>query len=144
MCVCEAHHYFFVFTVFSCRGGPIELHDKPFQKDVVDLVIFVISLNSAYVYTDPILATQYMTNLKRTQNLPQLSLQCQPIQLCNHLDLSIGAHTYRWLQYSSNQTIPAAGVAVGIVNYSRCGSNNLQIISLNTTVDVIRVSKVNI
>ena len=136
--------YFFVFTVFSCRGGPIELHDKPSQKDVVDLVIFVISLNSVYVYTDPILATQYMTNLKKTQNLPQLSLQCQLIQLCNHLDLSIGAHTYGCLQYSSNQTIQAAGVAVGIVNYSRCGSNNLKIISLNTTVDVIRVSKVNI
>ena len=33
MCVCEVHDHFFVFTmkitVSSCKGDPIELHDKP-------------------------------------------------------------------------------------------------------------------
>ena len=96
VCVCEAHHYFFVFTVFSCRGGPIELHDKPSQKDVVDLIIFVISLNSAYVYRDPILATQYMTNIKEDTKLTSAILAMSTNSALQSLR-SLYRRSYLWM-----------------------------------------------
>ena len=75
------------------------LHD---QKDTVASVIFAILPNSAWHSYRSCNATQYMTNLKETQTLPQLYLHCHPNQLGIHMDPSIGPHTV----YNSLAVLP--------------------------------------
>ena len=68
---------FFLVCILFC------LHDKKDRVPSVICAISKFSLTLTQIHQCPL--HQYTTNLKKSHNLPQLSLQCHPVQLAESL-----------------------------------------------------------